>query len=444
MYYTLDGKDDKVIITIPKGGYIPQFHLNREEVQPTDSQSSLSDIHTKSIRIVALPFMDLSYDKSLDFCAIAISEDLSSKLSDFKDFEVVSHYSAHHIKNENFSIDKIREKYGVTHLITGSVNVLKGQFIYNVNLIESKTKTQLWSTTYKAELNGVNKYEILQSVTGKILAYIGGDYGVINRQLWKSAAHKEFPNLKAREAVFLYHQYQLNVSMEKLLASEKALNNAVAEDPEFALGWATLGEIHVDYYSQLYDNRNDHLLKAGDFIKRAIHLDPCLQYGFYVLACLQLLERNFSGVCATFNQILSLNPNEAYHVGGAAFFMALAGEYDRGLQFIKKSIELNPYYPTYFHHAFMLDHISKREFELANKEALRFFNPDFFWSHLDHAATYGLLGKTQEAEKSLSKLLETNPDFVNHPLEYTSVFVPQESLLEQMMIGLKRAGLKMK
>ena len=445
LYYALDGKNDEILITIPKGSYVPVFKLKSDEPsRKNDRYSSEQKQLNFTTRILILPFKDNSPDRSLGFYASTIAEDLSSGFTDFICFEVISHYSAIRIREKNLSIDKIREQHKVDYLINGSVNKYENKLVFKVSLIEASSKTQLWSNTFEESLATRNSFEILKSVSSKIIAFVGGNYGAINRELWKSSEQKEISNLQARKAIFLYNQVQLDVGLEKLYESEKELTKVLAENPDFALGWATMGEINIDQYHMIFENRDSSLEKAGEYIRKSILLDPCLQYGYYVLGYYHLLKRNIHELSSIFSKILYLNPNEAYYVGGAAFWLSLSGDFDKGLEYINKSTQLNPYYPTYFHHAFMLHHISKGNIDEANQEALRFNNPNFFWSHLDQAATYGLLGETIEAEKSLRKLHETNPDFVNHPLEYTSVFVPQENLLEQMMIGLKHAGLKMK
>jgi len=177
-------------------------------------------------------------------------------------------------------------------------------------------------------------------------------------------------------------------------------------------------------------------------IKKALQFGPELQYAYFVSAYVNLIQRNFEKVDIECNKTIELNPNDSYFVGGAGFWTSLAGNYEKGLSFIDKSLRLNPFYPHYFHHAYFLNHLNNDNYIEALDEAHKFDMHDYYWSHLDHAAAHGLLNQQQAASKCFNRLIGLLPDFVNHPREYISIFIPFEDQIDKVIEGLKVAGLK--
>ncbi len=68
--------------------------------------------------------------------------------------------------------------------------------------------------------------------------------------------------------------------------------------------------------------------------------------------------------------------------------------------------------------------------------------PDFFWDPLDKAIVLSALGKEQETQAALAEVVRLNPDFAHQPRRYLRAFVPIADLQEQMLKGLRQAGLQ--
>jgi adenylate cyclase len=139
--------------------------------------------------------------------------------------------------------------------------------------------------------------------------------------------------------------------------------------------------------------------------------------------------------------MFNLNPNAAFTIGGTALWLCIAGDFDHGLDLMNHSIQLNPYYPGWFHHAPYLFHLKQGNYEKALAEAEKFNMPEYYMSFLDKAVATGLLGRTRAAKDLFNRVVELHPDFSNHPRYYVSAFVLEEDVLEKMIEGLEKAGL---
>ena len=67
--------------------------------------------------------------------------------------------------------------------------------------------------------------------------------------------------------------------------------------------------------------------------------------------------------------------------------------------------------------------------------------PDFFWTPAMYAVIYAQQGRDTEAKQALATALEQNPDLANQPRFYISAYVFPEDIVEQIIDGLRLAGM---
>ena len=121
--------------------------------------------------------------------------------------------------------------------------------------------------------------------------------------------------------------------------------------------------------------------------------------------------------------------------------MALAGEVQRGRQFIEATQQINPYYPRWYHFAPYLDYFRQAEYEQALAEAQAYNMPECHGGPLTRAAALGQLGRRDEARRAVAELLRLKPDFVENAGDYMSQFIMCDELLNHFLEGLSKAGL---
>ena len=140
-------------------------------------------------------------------------------------------------------------------------------------------------------------------------------------------------------------------------------------------------------------------------------------------------------------QTIALNPNAPYIVGVAGWHMALYGEWNRGLNLLKKGMKLNPYHPSWFNLALYMDYYRRGKYENAFAEALKFNYPEMFWDPVMRAASLGHMGRQNEAKSAVNQLLELEPDFPAKGRWLISRYVKVDDLVDKIIEGLQKAGL---
>jgi hypothetical protein len=121
--------------------------------------------------------------------------------------------------------------------------------------------------------------------------------------------------------------------------------------------------------------------------------------------------------------------------------MALAGDWERGVNWIKKAIKLNPYYRSWVRHAVCFNWLRVGNYEKAYQESLHFMMPKLFWDPLLKAAACGHLGRIEEGQACVRALLALKPDFAQRGRILIGRYVKFEDIVDRIIEGLGKLGM---
>ena len=257
----------------------------------------------------------------------------------------------------------------------------------------------------------------------------------------REASKKAPADLGAYDAVLRFYHYETKLTAEAFEQALRALTRAVELDPAYGLAWSMLGHLHADNYALGFCEIEKPLDKALTFAKKGVALAPENQFVWDALALVHFHLGDKESLMKTIEKTIALNPNSPYIIGVAGWHMALYGEWDRGLELLKRGMKLNPYHPSWFHLAPFMDYYRRGEFDKALAEALKFNYPELFWDPLLRAAALGRLGGQAETNTAIGQLLELVPDFAARGREIISGYVKVDDLVDKIVGGLRKAGL---
>ena len=276
-----------------------------------------------------------------------------------------------------------------------------------------------------------------------MLARVAGRYGAIHEARGPATRRVDHASLTGYEAVLRSLYYDKTLDPADYADALAALEASAKSEPDSAIILARLAILYLDSYAFGLDAVEDALAKGVQHAERAIALDRNSQDALYALSWASLLQRDRGGVVKAARRLIELTPGEAYLVGTGGWFLAMAGERQEGMSIIQRSQSLNPRCPTWFHFVPFLEHFENGEYEAALSEAKLLGVPELFWDPLTKAATLGQLGRMDEAREFLNRLLALRPDFPERAADYVGIFVTSNSLRDQLLDGLKAAGLKL-
>jgi TolB-like protein len=194
--------------------------------------------------IAVLPFANRSARADDAYFAEGMQDDLLAQLSRIRDVRVVSRTSVMRYAGTDKSIPEIATELGVGVVLEGGVQRAGDRVRVNVQLIDGRTDTHLWSETFDRELTVANLFEIQSEITRAIATELN---------LVLSASAKQRPQELPTQSTEAYNAYLLGNSLyrydetdaDRMRRAAQAFGEAVAIDPKFAEAYARKAIAHL-------------------------------------------------------------------------------------------------------------------------------------------------------------------------------------------------------
>ena len=177
----------------------------------------------------------------------------------------------------------------------------------------------------------------------------------------------------------------------------------------------------------------------------AIGLDDGDAQAHAVIGLVQLVSRRHEEAIQTLERAIELNPNLANAHASLGLALAFCGETDKAVDEVNQAIRLSPRDPMsafWFNVLALASFVAGRYEEAAGwSEKTIEVNADYAGGFRSLAASYGRLGRLEEARAALKRLLQLSPGMT---LRDTKAQLPFKdgADMEHYLDGLRAAGLK--
>lgn len=390
--------------------------------------------------IAVLPFANLSGDSEQEYFADAIMADIITHLSKHRWLQVIARNTMLGFKGQAVDVRDLARSLNATYVIEGRVQHAGNRIRVAANLIEARTGHQIWSDRYDRELDDI--FDLQDEITETIAARIEPEIGFAERN---RVAHVRPANLQAWDAYHLgvYHFFKFtgedNIEAQKLLKQSQEL------DPNFGEAyawWAYAVVLGMVYWNtKPTQELMDQALAACD---RAISLDS-QNASFHALKARIQVARCEYNSALTENEIaINLNPTFAAAHCGLGDSLAYEGKYDKAIRCFDRAIDLSPNDPQlwafYSYAAQAL--LFNREFDKALQYTERASAiPNYqYWTTAHMAVALAYLGRQQEAENAVKRLLQQNPTFSISFAREKLFYLKMPEQIELYVKGLQMAG----
>ena len=187
--------------------------------------------------IAVLPFVNRSAKADDAYFTDGMHDDLLAQLSRLRDLRVISRTSVQRYANTNKPISEIARELGVGVILEGGVQRAGNRVRINVQLIDARTDTHLWSQTFDRELTVPNLFDIQSEIPRAIAAQLEA---VLDGP--GSAGTEKLPT----QSTAAYDAYLLGTPLsdyeagrpDQLRSAAKAFGQATSIDPNFADAYA--------------------------------------------------------------------------------------------------------------------------------------------------------------------------------------------------------------
>jgi serine/threonine protein kinase/Tfp pilus assembly protein PilF len=221
--------------------------------------------------IAVLPFQNLSNDQENAFFADGVQDEVLSALSKVADLKVISRTSVMGYKDKSKrNLREIGQQLGVANVLEGSVQRTANRVRVNAQLIDARKDTHIWAQTYDGDLRDVFgiQSQIAQAITQQLQAQMSaGEKAAIARAPTTDVT----ANALYQQAWQLEHQPSEDQTLRHAL---ELLEQAVAQDPKFALAYSLMSQKHMMLYFGGYDHTDARREQANAALQKAIQLQP--------------------------------------------------------------------------------------------------------------------------------------------------------------------------
>ena len=463
-YYLSDGRTDRVVITIPKGGYVPYFAWHAPQAaepnrapeatpagQPVGSPHrdrvawfgvaivalalcaglvlwnmvrndasgaphASTPLPVGSPTLVVVPFADLGEPPAARTYADGLTEEILSQLARFKEIAVLGREASRTIQ-PGADADRIRNDLGVGYVLEGSVRAAANRLRITGRLLDAGSGTVMWSQIYDEDLQSRDLFTIQDDVARRIATAVAQPYGIIQR------AHQTRTGMRAPDdpetytCTLRFYEYRAALSEESHAAIRTCLERAVARHPDHATAWAMLSVLYLDEDRFGFNPRTGSaktIERALDAARRAIRLDPENVRALQALMMALFFARQPTEALEVGERAVALNPNDTELLGEFGTRLGQAGAWQRGAMLLEQALARNPGHSGYYSGTLAVYAYMQRDYQRAETLIRQAGLEKFPLYHFVAAVIYAQLGKTSEATEARDAFLRMRPTIFEH------------------------------
>jgi adenylate cyclase len=404
--------------------------------EPSPSAAPPAAVSEKA-SIAVLPFVNMSGDPEQEYFADGISEDIITALSKLSQLFVIARNSSFTFKGKAVHVGEVSQKLGVKFIVEGSVRKSGNRVRITAQLIDGASGGHLWAERYDRTLDDI--FAVQDEVTQEIVAALALNLTDAER---RRLASEYTGNPEAHDYFLRGRECWWHPSKETSVDAKVMLQRAIACDPSFVPAYAFLAAVHTrDYVNEWSESPEDSLRQAVEVAQRAAALGERDAYAHWALGGVHLWSRRHDEAVREFEKSISLDPNFALAYMLLGLALHYGGKSEQSLDVFDRAFALDPYHPDVYLHFQAQAYFQLGQFEKAVEILKRRLvrNPSTDISRALLAASYGHLGRGDEARHEWQELLRVNP---NYSVEHRRRVLPYKNPadFELFVDGLRKAG----
>jgi adenylate cyclase len=388
--------------------------------------------------LAVLPFVNISGDVEQEYFADGMTEDIITSLSKLSQLMVIARNSSFTYKNRAVKVQQVGQELGVTYVIEGSVRKAANRVRITAQLIDCATGGHVWADRYDRDLTDI--FAVQDRVTAEIVSAMAVTLTSDEQQ---RLVRQGTDNFEAYDCLLRAREQWWRLTREGTTNAEVMLERAIALDPGFSTPYAWLSYVRVQEHINGWRKESERPLgQCCDLANKAVALDEANPDAHNALGCAYLWLRRHDLAIAEYEQTIALDPNNARAHVEIGWVLHYAGRSAEALDPIIWGMRLDPQYPDVYLHILAQVYFRLDRFEeaasLLKRRIIR--KPDTDISRVLLAATYGYLGRDDDAKAQWADALAENPNF---SIEQRQRVLPYKDPadFQQVVEGLRRAGI---
>jgi TolB-like protein/tetratricopeptide (TPR) repeat protein len=318
---------------------VPSFYLMRGGHSPMRSASG-------KIRLVVLPFANLSGDPQQDYFSAGLTDEMITQLGrlDPERLGVIAATASKLLAGK--SIAEIGKTFDVQYALEGSARRAGNQVRIDVKLIQVSDQTNLWADSYTGDLGDILNVqdEVAAAVASQIRITLPvGAPGVNGAKGTARVVNPEAYDAYLRGRFYWTNRGDLHKSID-------AYQQAIQKDPNYALAFAGLASAYALLGQVPYDDMPpaDAKPKARQTAERALQLDSQLSEAHSVLANVSFsYDWDFETAEREFQRALALGQNDPTAHQWFSHYCIVRNRLQQALEENSRTLGLDPVSPLF-------------------------------------------------------------------------------------------------
>lgn len=463
-YYLSDGLTDPVVITIPKGAYVPHFAwrtLQAAEPHPFPAAAPTGHLADSPPRrwtswlgmaslvvsilaglvlwgpwrdrvsgspqastpsppggptLVVMPFAALGEPSVARTYADGLTEEVLSQFARFKEITVLGREMSRSIP-PGADAARLRRDLGIRYVLEGSVQVAAHRLRIMGRLLDAQTGAVLWSQTYDENLQVRDLFSIQDDVARKVATAVAQPYGIIQRADHTRTSTRAPNDLEGYGCTLRFYDYRAALSDKSHAAIRTCLEQAVAIHPEYATAWAMLSVLYLDEDRFGFNPRagsSTPIQRSLEAARRAIRLDPENVRALQALMVALFFAQQPAEALEVGERAVALNPNDTELLGEFGTRVGQTGAWQRGAELLEQALARNPGHSGYYSGTLAVYAYMQRDYARAESLIRQAALDKFPLYHFVAAVIYAQLGKATEAAEARDQFLRMRPTIFEH------------------------------
>ncbi|MBD1545967.1 tetratricopeptide repeat protein [Roseibium aggregatum] len=394
-------------------------------------------------RIAVVPFEEVGTPDEEAYFAKGLSRDINAFLSEFSNLFVFAPSTTAALQNRD--CPSVRSELDVDFILSGTVQRAGNQLRVTTTFTNARDCRQLNAPgPFDRDLSAHSVLDVQLEIARKVVAEIGSaDAPIFDAAIISQVEAKGPDKLSAYECVLLSYWFYENFAPDRHRKARDCLKNAVKSDPDYSLAWSRLAFAYIESKKYAIDPTDDWAEKSLAAARRAIDLDPKNPDAYYALAIRSQIVGEDRTVFRNYaRKAIELNPNDSFVLADLGTWMAYSGEWETGKEWVTRAKKLNPKHQSWWDFIWQLHAFLQGDYAASIDYAQIVNLPGNYMVQATLAAAYAMNGDQKKAAETLARVLELKPGFADDPQQpYRARGMPDE-LIDGLMEGLRKAGLK--
>jgi adenylate cyclase len=417
-YYHSEGRNDPLVIELPKRTYIPVFR-RRQRVSRSERiwngvrglgkweiftlcatvlftgaaaywlanpLSSRVQVQREPVPIVVLPFVDLSPNKDQEYFSDGITEEIIERLARVEGLQVVSRTSAFQFKGKTADVREIGEQLNARLIIEGSVRKTGDKLRIIGQLVSADNGYHLWSKTYECGLPDAF------TVPGEVARAVAERLQLTLPEVERADSPQPYNQNPETYGLYLKGlHFAQRWTGEGLREGIQYFEQVIQKEPDHAPAYAGLAQCYSLLALHEVSAPKEVMPKAREAALKALGIDSSLSHAHLWLGFVKAVyEWDWAGAQEAFEHALRLDPRDAnVREIYVLSYLAPMGRLDEALEQMQKAHTLDPVSPR-VHFVTGLTYHFRRQYDQAiaqYREALE-LAPHFYPTYLALSSAY--------------------------------------------------------